>query len=144
MGLDSADRHSGHFGDRGEIEFFDEAKDEDGALALGEGFDGLPEVLDLLAGDEGRFGRRGLVGDEAGELVRVDGGAGDFFPEAEAVGAGVVADEVEGDAGEPGGGGAVAAELVSGRPRADEGVLRQRFGEVAVAQRGEQEAEDAL
>ena len=76
--------------------------------------------------------------------MSVDGGASDLAPKAEAVGAGVVADEIERDAGEPGGFRAVAAELGAGRPGAQEGLLGEGFGGVAVAQRGQQEAEDAL
>ncbi len=144
MSLDGADGHVGDLGDGGEIELFDEAEDKDGALPLGEGFDRLPEMLHLLTGDERGFGRGSLIGDEACELMRVDGGAGNFLPEAEAIGPGVIAHEVERDAGEPGSGGAIAAELVACGPSANEGVLRERFGEVAVAERGEQEAEDAL
>ena len=78
-----------------------------------------------------------------GEGAGVEGGAGGVTPEAETVGAGVVAEEVEGDAGEPGVRGAVAAELGAGRPGAEEGFLGEGFGEVAVAGGGEEEPQDA-
>jgi len=69
---------------------------------------------------------------------------GNLAPEAEAVGPGVVADEVERDAREPCDGAAVATELIASGPGAEEGLLGQRLGDIAVAQRPEQKAKDPL
>jgi len=84
------------------------------------------------------------VGEVVGEFGGVDCGAGDGAPEAETVCAGVIPDEVEGNAHEPGDRGAVAAELFSCGPGAEEGVLHEGVGEVTITQAAEQKAEDAL
>ncbi len=123
MCFDGADWHCSDFSDRRKVEFLDKAQDEDSALTLREGCYGLPEVLNLLPGDEGGFSRGGLVWDKAGKVMRIDGGARDLFPKAESVGSGMVADEVKGNARQPGCGGTISAELFSCRPGADEGVL---------------------
>ena len=144
VGLDGADGQVGDLGDVGEFELLDEAEEEDGALALGERRDGLPDLRELVAGDDGGLGGAGRMRQVRGEVVGLDGGLRDVAPEAEAVGAGVIAQQVEGDAGEPGGGGTVAAELVACGPGAQEGLLGEGFGGVAIAGGGEQETEDAL
>jgi hypothetical protein len=84
------------------------------------------------------------VHEEWSKLGGVDGLTGDTSPEAEAVGSGVVAEEVEGDAGEPGGDGAFATEGEARGPGPEEGLLGKRMGQVGLAQAGEEEAEDAL
>ncbi len=144
MGFDGADGQAGDGGDFGELQFFEEAKEEDAALAIGELGDALPDEGHLFAGDESGLEGAVAVRNVRGDVGDVDGGFGDPFPEAEAVGAGVVANEVEGDAHKPGGDGAVSAEGVAGGPGADEGVLGERLGEVTVADGDEVEAEDAL
>ena len=55
----------------------------------------------------------------------------------------VVTGEVEGNPDEPGGDGTVGAEAGAGGPGAEEGLLGEGLGGVAVAQRDQQEAEDA-
>ena len=89
------------------------------------------------------FGGALAIGNAGGDIGDIDGAGGDVLPEAEAAGAGVVAGQVEGDADEPGGDGAVFAEAGAGGPGAQEGLLGEGFGGVAVVQLGEQEAEDA-
>ena len=66
-----------------------------------------------------------------------------MLPKAEASGPGVVAGEVERDSDEPGSDGAIFAEAGASGPGVEEGLLSEGFGGVAVAQVGEQEAEDA-
>ena len=144
MGLDGADGKLGDLGDLGQLKLLDEAEHEDVALAGGEAGNRVPDEGELLAGDERGLGRAFAVRNVFGDVGDIDGGLGDFLPEAEAVGAGVVADEVEGDAHEPGEDGAVAAEAGAGGPGAGEGVLREGEGEVVVADGDEMEAEDAL
>ena len=143
MRFDGGDWQAGDVGDLGEREFLDEAQEEDAALALGEAADRLPDECELLVGDEGGVGRAGGMGEVGGEVFGLHGGAGGSAPEAEALGAGVVADKVEGDAGEPGCGGALAAKVAAGGPGAEEGLLGEGFGGVAIAERGEEKAEDA-
>ncbi len=143
VALDGADGEAGDGGDVGDLHLFEEAEEEDGALAGGEGADGLPDGGDLLLGDEVGLGGGLAVGEAGGDFGDVDGGGGEVLPEAEAAGAGVVAGEVEGDADEPGGDGAVGAEGGAGGPGAEEGLLGEGLGGVAVAEGGEEEAEDA-
>lgn len=144
MCFDSADGHVGYFGDIVEVKLFYEAQDEDGSLALGERFDRLPDECYLFLGYECVLCGGDVIADEACELVGVDGGSCNVPPKAEAIRAGVVTDEVQSDASEPGGGSAVAPELVSRDPGAEEGVLGERLSEVAISYAGEEEAEDAL
>jgi hypothetical protein len=80
---------------------------------------------------------------EGGNLTGIDGLDVNAPPETEAMGAGMVADEVEGDAGEPGGYGAVAAEAGTRVPGAEKGLLSEGLGEIGVAERNEEETEDA-
>jgi hypothetical protein len=143
VALDGADGEAGDLGDVGDLHLFEEAEEEDGALAGREGADGLPDFGDLLLGDEVGLGGGVAVGEAGGDLGDVDGGGGEVFPEAEAAGAGVVAGEVEGDADEPGGDGAVGTEAGAGGPGAEEGFLGEGLGGVAVAEGGEEEAVDA-
>ena len=77
------------------------------------------------------------MGNVRGDLGDVDCGGRGALPEAEAFGAGVVADEIEGEPDEPGGDGAVGAEAGAGGPGAEEGLLGEGLGEVAVADGGE-------
>jgi len=83
------------------------------------------------------------LGEVVGEVARVYGGVCGALPEAEGFGAGVRAEKVESDAGDPGSGAAVAAEGAASTPDIEEGVLRQGEGEVAVAAGEKQEAEDS-
>ena len=144
MAFDGADGQAEDGGDFGKLELFDEAKDEDGVLARWEKGDGGPNEGHLLAGDESRLGGAVAVGECVGDVGDINGGVGGALPEAEAIGAGVVAEEVDGKAHEPGGDGTVAAEGSAGGPGTEEGVLGERLGDVAVADGEEQEAEDAL
>ena len=144
VAFDGADGQAEDGGDFGEFELFDEAEDEDGVLALGQFGDGGPDEGHLLAGDESRLGGAVAVGESVGDVGDIDGGIGGALPEAEAVGAGVVAEEVDGDAHEPGGDGAVAAEGGAGSPGTEEGVLGERLSDVAIAHGEQEEAEDAL
>ena len=141
--LDGTQGQAGDFGDLRNVHLFQEAQQEDGALAWRKGGDRLPDEGDLLLGDELGFGGALAIGDDGGDIVDVDGAGGDVLPEAEAAGAGVVAGQVEGDADEPGSDGAVLAEAGAGGPGAQEGFLGEGLGGVAVVQGGEQEAEDA-
>jgi len=144
MSFDGADGQAGDIGDFGEFEFFEETKEEDAALALGELTDALPDERHLLTRNEARFKGAVAVGNVSRNVGYVDGRFRDFFPETETVGARVVADEVEGDAHEPSGDGAVSAKGMASGPGANKGVLREGLGEVAVADGDEVEAEDAL
>ena len=144
MAFDCADGQAGDGGDLGELELFDETEEEDAALALGELGDGVPDESQLLVGDEAGFGGAFAVGNVRGDVGDVDGGGRGALPEAEAFGAGVVADEIEGEPHEPGGDGTVGAEAGAGGPGAEEGLLGEGLGEVAVADGGEEETEDAL
>ena len=143
MALDGAERQAGGGGDLGYIHLFEEAEEEDGALAVGEFGDRVPDKGDLLLGDDAGLGRGGVAGQAGGDVGDVDCGVGGVFPEAETAGAGVIAGEIEGDADEPGGDGAVLAEAGPGGPGAEEGLLGEGFGGVAVAELCQQEAEDA-
>ena len=144
MGFYGADGQAGDVGDLGELELIEEAQQKDIALALGELSDALPDEGELFVRDESRLERAVAVGDVRGDIRDIDGGLGDALPEAEAVGPGVVADEIQGDPHEPGRDGAVSTEAGAGVPGAHKGVLRQRLGHVAVADGDEMEAEDAL
>lgn len=144
VALDGADRDAGCSGDLGKLHLVDEAEKEDGALPLGEARDGLPDEGHLLGGDEAGVRARVGMRKEGGDLCGVDGGGGGPSPELEALGAGVVAEEVEGDSGEPGGDGALATEGVACGPGAEEGLLGEGVGEIGFAEAGEQEAEDSL
>ena len=144
VALDGADGQAGGSGDLGEVEFLDEAKKENGALALGELGDGIPDEGQLLFGCEAVFGRAVVVGDVLGYVGDVDCSGRDAFPEAKALGAGVVAKKIEGDAHEPGGDGTVFAERGTVAPGAKKSLLGEGLGDVAVAGGGEEEAEDAL
>jgi hypothetical protein len=84
------------------------------------------------------------MGNVRGDLGDVDCGGRGALPEAEAFGAGVVADEIEGEPHEPGGDGAVGTEAGAGGPGAEKGLLGESLGEVAVTDRGEEESVDAL
>src|ERR1700722_11415393 len=123
VGFGGADGQAGDLGDVGELKLLDEPEEEDGALAFGQGSDCLPYLRELLPGDERGLGGGAGMREVRGEIVGLDGGVRHVAPETEAVGAGVIAQQVEGDAGEPGGGGTVAAELVACGPGAQEGLL---------------------
>ena len=108
MSFDGADGEAGDGGDFGELQFFEEAKEEDAALAIGELGNALPDEGHLFGGNESGLEGAVAVRNVRGDVGDVDGRFGDPFPEAEAVGAGVVANEVEGDAHKPGGDGTVS------------------------------------
>lgn len=144
MALDCADGQAGGGGDLGEVKLLDEAEEEDGALALGELGYGVPDDGELLPGDEAVFEGAVAVGNVFGDIGDVDCSSRGALPEAETLGAGVVAEEIEGDAHEPGGDGAVFAEGGAGGPGAEKGLLGEGLGDVAVAGGDEEEAEDAL
>ncbi len=143
MAFDGTDGEAGDGGDVGNLKAFDEAEEEDLALAAGEFGDRIPDESELLAGDQTGLGGASGLGDVGGDVGNIDGAGGGLLPEAEAVGAGVVAQEVERDAHQPGVDGGVAAEAGAGGPSAQEGVLGEGEGEVAIAERGKQEAKDA-
>ena len=143
MAFDGTDGQTGDGGDVGNLEAFDEAEEEDLALAAGEFGDRIPDEGELLAGDQTGLGGAAGLGDVGGDVGDIDGAGGGLLPETKAVGAGMVAQEVERDAHQPGVDGGVAAEAGAGGPGAQEGVLGEGEGEVAIAQGGEQEAEDA-
>ena len=71
-------------------------------------------------------------------------GVRDFFPEAESVGAGVIADQIQSDTHEPGGDRAVTAEAIARRPGSNEGVLGQGLRHIAVTDGDQMESEDSL
>src|ERR1039458_708232 len=106
MTLDGAQGKSSDSGDLGDIHLFEEAKQEDGALAGGEAGDRFPDAPYLLLTDELCFCGAFAVGHAGSDVRDIDGIGGNVLPEAEAAGAGVVAGQVEGDADQPGGDGA--------------------------------------
>ncbi len=132
------------FGDLVEAHVIHETEDEDAALARGELGYGLPNEGHLFAGDETRLDRAFVVGEIGGGVGGVDGVGGGALPEAEALGAGVVAEEIDGDAHEPAGDGALVAEAGAGVPGAEEGVLGEGVGGVGVAGGEEEKTEDSL
>jgi hypothetical protein len=143
VAFDSAERNAGGDDDLGQIHLLDEAKEEDGALPGRQGGDDLPKESDLLGGDQARLDERVGMRNEGGDLAGVDGLSGGAAPETETMGASVIADEIESDAGEPGGYGTVAAEAGTGVPGAEEGLLGESLGEIDIAKRGEEKTEDA-
>ena len=68
----------------------------------------------------------------------------DPLPEAKAIGSGVVANQVQSNPHQPRQDRAVSPKTIAGRPGTDKGVLRQRLGEIAVADRDQVEAEYPL
>ena len=75
-----------------------------------------------------------MAGEEVGGVGDVDGGGAGLTPEAELLQALLVADEIDGDAGEPGADGAVAAETIAGVVSLEEAVLGDGLGQVGVAE----------
>ena len=92
--------------------------------------------------DEVLFGGPAGLGEVVGEIAGVYGCSCSAFPEAEGLGAGVRAEKIEGDAGDPGGDAAFAAEGTASAPDVEEGVLGEGEGEVAVAGGEKEKAED--
>jgi len=93
--------------------------------------------------DEMLLGGAAGLGEVIGEVAGINRGVCGALPEAEGLGACVRAEKVEGDASDPGGDAAVAAEGAASAPDVEEGVLREGEGEIAVAAGEKQEAEDA-
>lgn len=86
----------------------------------------------------------GLVaGKEVGGVGDVDGGGAGLTPEAELLEALLVADEIDGDAGEPGVYRAVAAEVGAAVVGLEEAVLSNGFSEVLVSDGEGDESEQA-
>ena len=83
-----------------------------------------------------------MAGEEVGGVGDVDGGGAGLAPEAELLEALLIADEVDGDAGEPGADGAVAAEAVAGVVGLEEAILGDGLGEVGVAEGEGDEAQE--
>ena len=133
VALDRGYGEAGGYGDVGQLHLVYEAEDEDAALTCGELRHGVPDEGHLLGGDEaGLDGGAGLGEVDAG-VGDIDAGGGGTLPEAEALGTGVVAEEVDGNAHEPGGDGALIAEAGAGGPGTQEGVLGDGVGGVGVA-----------
>jgi len=143
MGFDGGKRKVHRGCDFGELQLLDEAEEEDSALARRELLDRLPDLREGLVGDEVLFGRAAGLGEMVGEVAGVYGSVCGALPEAEGLGAGVRAQKVEGDAGDPGGDAAVATEGAARAPDVEEGVLRKGESEVAITGGEQQEAEDA-
>jgi pantetheine-phosphate adenylyltransferase len=144
MALDCADGQAGGDGDLGEVEFLDEAKQEDGALALGELGYGVPDYGQLFFGDKLMLERAVTVGNVFGYIRDVDCVGCGALPETKALGTGVVAKQVKCDAHEPCDDGAVFPEGGTGDPGAQECLLSESLGDVAVTGGDEEKAEDAL
>src|ERR1700721_3127210 len=125
-----ADGQAGDVGDFGELKLVQKAQQEDVALALGELSDALPYQGQLLVRDQTRLQRAVAMRNVRGDIGDVDGGLGDSFPEAEAIGPGMVTDEIEGDSHEPGQEGAVSAEAGAGVPAPQKSVRRRCLGRV--------------
>ena len=143
VGLDGVDGDVGDGGDLGELELFGEAHEEDGALVGREILQGGVDLGGLFLDEEAGFGGAFGAGEEVGGVGDVDGGGAGLTPEAELLQALVVADEVDGDGGEPGADGAVAAEAVAGVVGLEEAVLGDGLGEVRVADGEGDEAQEA-
>jgi len=112
-------------------------------LTRGELLDALPDLGKGLPGDEEFFGGPAVVGQAAGDVVGVNGGGCGTLPEAEVLGAGVRAEKVKGDTGDPGGDAALAAKTGTRAPGLEEGFLGKRESEITVADRKQKEAEEA-
>src|ERR1700710_2203019 len=120
MAFYSAERNSGDGSDFVQFHLLDEAEEEDSALTRRKGGDDLPDDPNLLGGDEAGLCKRVGMREEGSDLGCVDGLSGDAAPETKTVGAGVIANEIQGDTGEPGDDGAVAAKGRTGVPGAEE------------------------
>ena len=131
------------FGDLGKLKLLDIAEEKDGALARCELLDRLPDLRERLVCDELLFGVAAVVRQTRGEGVCVDRGGGGPLPEAEVLGTGVRAEQVERDACDPCGYGAVAAEAGPRGPDLEEGFLGKGEGEIAVSRGHKEEPEDA-
>ncbi len=141
VGLDGVDGDAGDGGDLGEFEFLGEAHEEDVALIGGEIEQSSLDLSGLLLDEEAGLGGAFVAGKEVGGVGDVDGGGAGLTPEAELLEALLVADEIDGDAGEPGVDGAVAAEAVAGVVGLEEAVLGDGLGEVGVTDGEGDEAE---
>ena len=142
VGLYGVDGNVGDGGDLGELQLFGEAHEEDGALVGREVLEGGVDLGGLLFDEEAGLGGALVAGEEVGGVGDVDGGGAGLTPEAELLEALLVADEIDGDAGEPGADGAVAAEAVAGVVGLEEAVLGDGLGEVGVAEGEGDEAEE--
>jgi hypothetical protein len=143
VGLDGVDGDVGDGGDLGEFELFGEAHEEDGALVGREVLEGGVDLGRFFFHEEAGLGGGLVGGEEVGGFGDVDGGGAGLAPEAEFLKALVVADEVDGDGGEPGADGAVAAETVAGVVGLEEAILSDGLGQVSVTDGEGYEAEEA-
>src|ERR1700745_2624096 len=94
MSFDVPDGQSGHVRDLREFQLLHEAKKKYTTLPFGELRDALPDQRHLLAGDEARLQRTVAMRNVRSDVGDVDRGLRDTFPEAKAVGPGVVANQV--------------------------------------------------
>jgi len=144
MGLDGADWQAGDAGNLGELKLLQKAEKKDAPLTVRELRYAIPNDSHLLAGDEARLERTVAMRNVRGDVGYIDGRLRDSLPEAETVGSGVIADQVQGDPHQPGRDGAIASKAAARRPGPDEGVLGKSLGHIAVADRDEMETEDPL
>src|ERR1700679_152921 len=141
MSLDGADWQTSDGGDLGELKLVQEAQQKDVPLAFGELGNALPYQGQLLVGDQARLQRAVAVRDVRRNIRDIDSGLGHALPEAKAVGPGMVADEIQGNPHQPRRDGAVAAEAGAGVPCPQKSILRERLGNVAVADGDQVKAE---
>ncbi len=143
VGLDGVDRHLGDCRDLSEIHLFGEAHEEDGTLVGGEVFEGSDDLGGLFLDEDAGLGGGLVAGEKVGGVGDVDGGGAGLTPEAEFLQALLIADEIDGDAGEPGVDGAVPAEVGAAVVGLEETVLSNGLSEIGVADGEGDKAEQA-
>src|ERR1700727_2893595 len=113
MCLDGADRQTGDAGDLRELKLLKKPEKEDASLTLRELPNTLPHQSHLFAGDQARLKRTIAMWNVGSDVGHIDSRVRDPLPEAETVGPGVIAYQVQRDPHQPGRYRTIAAEAVA-------------------------------